>query len=711
LFPGTVPSPRELGEVLKKHRVDTLWLTAALFNTVISEEPEALSDVKQLLIGGEALSVPHVRRGLALLPNTEIINGYGPTESTTFTCCYRIPRQLDDNLTSIPIGRPIANTEIYILDSHRKPVPIGVAGEIYIGGDGLARGYLNRRELTEEKFVAHPFSGEAGARLYRTGDLARYLPDGNIEFIGRVDNQIKIRGFRIEPGEIEWVLTQHAQIREAIVLAQEDRAGEKRLVGYVVGQPSAPKAEELRNYLKAKLPDYMIPSAFVFIDAFPVTPNGKVDRDALRVLGRGQASTAPSPVVARTRGEAQLAQIWAEVLNVDHFGVHDSFFDLGGHSLLAIRLLARMRQELKIDLPLGRFFEGPTIAHIAEQLESARCEENEGSGDKKWSHLFKLKGGDGGNPVYVFPGGFGGENEALVLAQLAHSVGREYPFYGLRARSSQGTQRGHQTVEEMARDFVREIRELQPRGPYYLLGHCLGGVVAYEVACQIEDQGEQVDMLGFLDTVRPTWLRYFRFRAWRILEKMVPNWKFYYRDRFGYHWLQLARLGWRERANYFTSRLNTVREALDLAPPKSVDYGSHGLSLREMRDNQSGHIVALLRYRARPYRGRIHSLVADEMLSRKKDATLGWKKYVAGGVVVHRGSGDHDSFLRDYTKNVGALVRSWIEESRTEPANKQLALTEQSSALVPEEGLEPSRGLTPPDFESGASAIPPLRRE
>ena len=675
LFPGRVPNPAELEAVLKKYHITTLWLTAALFNTVIDQEPQALSDVRQLLIGGEALSAPHVRKALQLLPNTKIINGYGPTESTTFTCCYPIPRTLGENVTSIPIGRPIANTEVYIFDTHLNPVPIGVAGELYIGGDGLARGYLNRPELTEEKFIANPVSNQSGARLYKTGDQARFLADGNIEFLGRLDGQVKIRGYRIELGEIEWVLGQHPQVREAIVLAPEEGGpGQKCLVGYVVcKEPETLSSNHLREYLKTKLPDYMIPSAFVIIDKLPMTPNGKVDRAILRgMVGQGQE--IPDQVTPRTSIEVQVAQIWAEVLNVSRVGMYDNFFDSGGHSLLAIRLLACLTKELKIELPLGRFLENPTVAHMAEYAElAARREEQSSNSERRWSYLFKLKGGDGGNPVFVFPGGFGGENEALVLAQLAHFVGREYPFYGLRARSSVGVLRGHKSVEEMASDFVREIRQLQPHGPYYLVGHCLGGVVAYEAACQLECQEEEVDLLAFLDTVRPTFLRYLRFRAWRMIEKMIPNWKFYYRDRMLHHWSHLNRLHWREGINYLTKRLgtNTVREMFDLPPATQADLSPP--RLRQLRDNQSGHIATLLRYRAPRYRGQVHSLVADELLKQKKDSTLGWGKCVAGGIVVHRGSGDHDSFLRDYTENVGAVLRTWIEKSRTERINPEAA--------------------------------------
>ncbi len=234
--------------MLHRHSVTTLWLTASLFNAVVDQAPGALSNIRQLLTGGEALSVPHVRRAQALLPALEITNGYGPTESTTFTCCYRIPKPFEETRSSVPIGRPIANTKVYILDKHLHPVPVGVRGELHIGGDGLARGYLNETDLTAQKFIADPFNPNSGARLYKTGDLARYLPDGNIEFLGRMDRQIKLRGFRIELGEIESTLAQHPGVSETVLLAQEDNPEDKRLVAYVVPEPECcPTAAELNQ--------------------------------------------------------------------------------------------------------------------------------------------------------------------------------------------------------------------------------------------------------------------------------------------------------------------------------------------------------------------------------------------------------------------------------------------------------------------------------
>jgi amino acid adenylation domain-containing protein len=381
LFPGAIPDPTELGTLLHQHKITTLWLTASLFNAVIDEAPEALSGVRQLLIGGEALSAPHVRCALSRLPEMEIINGYGPTESTTFACCYPIPPQLDGSINSIPIGRPIGNTEVYLLDRHLSPVPIGIPGELHIGGDGLARGYLNRPELTAEKFIPHPFSSRPGARLYKTGDLARYLPDGNIEFLGRLDHQVKIRGFRIEPGEIEAALNQHPAVRDCVVVAQEDDAPDpstalrtgQRLIAYVVPkQQPSPTAGELRDFLKQRLPDYMIPSIFILLDALPRTPHGKLDRGALPAPDARRPEQDNTLVEPRTPAETALAKIWAQVLRLERVGVHDNFFDLGGHSLLAIQVISRVREAFRVEVSLRSLFETPTVAGLADAVQQAR---------------------------------------------------------------------------------------------------------------------------------------------------------------------------------------------------------------------------------------------------------------------------------------------------------------------------------------------------
>jgi len=366
LFPDPVPTVAALGQVLARHKVSTLWLTAALFNVVVDEAPEVLQGVRQLLIGGEALSVRHVRRALAQLPGTTLINGYGPTEGTTFTCCYRIPRDLAEALPSIPIGRPIANTEVYVLDGAIQPVPIGVPGELYIGGAGLARGYLHRPDLTAEQFLPHPFRDQPGARLYRTGDLVRWRPDGTLEFLGRRDDQVKLRGFRVEPGEVEAALRRHPQVRDAVVVVREDAAGGRRLVAYVVPGPGAAPAEAaLRPFLGQTLPEYMVPATVVLLDALPRTPAGKVDRQALPPPAAPPGEPASVALAPRTPVEVALARIWADLLGLDRVGLHDDFFALGGHSLLAVRVISRIRKTFQVDLPLRTLFEAPTVEGLS----------------------------------------------------------------------------------------------------------------------------------------------------------------------------------------------------------------------------------------------------------------------------------------------------------------------------------------------------------
>ncbi len=374
----SIPTAKILGEEIDKHGITVLWLTAALFNSIIDENAVALSGIRQLLIGGEALSVAHVQKALSRLPLTQIINGYGPTESTTFTCCHPILRQLERTIESIPIGRPIANTQVYILDSELQPVPVGVPGELHIGGAGLARGYLNARELTCEKFILNPFNNSKitcpESKLYKTGDKARYLPSGNIEYLGRIDNQVKIRGFRIELGEIEAVLNQHSDVQSAVVIAREDAPGNKRLVAYIVPHPQiTPVVSVLRTFLAEKLPDYMVPSVFVFLEALPLTSNGKVDRRALPTSDI-HSSFQDKYVAPRTPTEEMLALIWAQVLKVEPIGIHDNFFSLGGHSLLATQLVSRIRNIFKLELPLRSLFTTATVTELARSIQQLQQE-------------------------------------------------------------------------------------------------------------------------------------------------------------------------------------------------------------------------------------------------------------------------------------------------------------------------------------------------
>ncbi len=399
----------ELGRLLLTYGVTTLWLTAGLFHQIVESDLAALGGLRQLLAGGDALSAGHVRRMLRALPGCRLINGYGPTESTTFACCHTATPA--DPQHSVPIGRPIRGTEAYVLDQRMQPVPAGVPGELYLGGAGLARDYLGRPDLTAERFLPSPWSVVSGPlsiatdngplttdnRLYRTGDRVRWLPDGTLEFLGRLDQQVKIRGFRVEPGEIAAALERHPAVRAAAVIAHKDVAGDKRLVAYVVtNQEQRTKNQEqtneeshsqfsilnsqfsqdLRQFLADRLPDYMLPAAFVLLDRLPLTPNGKLDRRALPEPDWAGTTDAPA-ALPRTPLEELLAAVWTQVLGHERVGIHDNFFDQGGHSLLATRLLARVREAVGVAVPLRDFFAAPSVAGLAERVARLRGAEPE----------------------------------------------------------------------------------------------------------------------------------------------------------------------------------------------------------------------------------------------------------------------------------------------------------------------------------------------
>jgi amino acid adenylation domain-containing protein len=365
-------SPLQLRDWLVSNAITISFLPTPLAESVLLLDWPSDVALRTLLTGGDKLH----NYPLPKVP-FELVNNYGPTENTVVTTSGSIPAKERTDMAP-PIGRPIANTQVYLLDNQLQPVPIGVPGELYIGGDGIARGYLNRPDLTDEKFIPNPFSNKLGSRLYKTDDLARYLPDGNIEFLGRIDNQVKIRGFRIELGEIEAALLQHLDVREAVVIVREDIPGDKRLVAYVVPKVEAvleaaiPTVGELRSFLLAKLPDYMVPGAFVFLEAMPLTPNGKIDRRALPAPDTSHRELEDNFVAPNTPTEEILAAIWAEVLGLQLVGINDNFFELGGHSLLATQIISRIREAFKIELPLRHLFEAPTIASLGHSIETAR---------------------------------------------------------------------------------------------------------------------------------------------------------------------------------------------------------------------------------------------------------------------------------------------------------------------------------------------------
>ncbi|HEU4507241.1 MAG TPA: amino acid adenylation domain-containing protein [Pyrinomonadaceae bacterium] len=453
----------------------------------LEEQWPAGCTLKNLLTGGDQLQ----RWPRTPLPLT-LTNHYGPTENTVVTTSCAVAVRAAGGPVLPSIGRPIANTEVYILDEHQEPVPIGVAGELHIGGASLARGYLNRPELTAERFIPNPFGVDPGARLYKTGDLASYLPDGNIEFRGRIDNQVKVRGFRIELGEIETVFSEHPSVRECVVLARDDERGEKRLVAYVVSELGV---SELRSHLSAKLPDYMVPAAFVMLDELPLTPNGKIDRRALLAHGETSLSQHEAYVAPRDNVELQLVQMWEDLLRTHPIGVTDNFFDLGGHSLIAVNLMNRIENRFQRQLPLATLFQRATIEQLAEVLRQQQDTVTQSS-------LVQIRAGSA-KPLFCVHA-VGGT--VLGYHKLAHLLGPDQAVYGLQARGLYAEEEPHTRIEDMAAEYMEALRVVQPHGPYLLAGHSMGGVIAFEMSQQLQQQGEQVALLALIDSWAPVYI-------------------------------------------------------------------------------------------------------------------------------------------------------------------------------------------------------------
>jgi amino acid adenylation domain-containing protein len=661
LYPGRVPSTGELGTLLHKHKVTTLWLTASLFNALIDEAPGILAEIHQLLIGGEPLSVSHVRRALALLPHTEIINGYGPTESTTFACCYRIPKQLGEGVASIPIGRPIANTQACILDHYLNPVPVGVAGELHIAGVGLARGYHNQPMRTAESFIDNPLSELPYARLYKTGDLARYLQDGNIDFLGRLDNQVKIRGHRIELGEIETVLGMHPAVRENVVVLREDVLAGRWLVAYIVAnQATPPVRAEFGGFLKQKLPDYMIPSHFLFLNSLPLTANGKVDRQALPIPDRILPESEDSFLAPRDEVERKLIDIFAKLLGVQNIGVKDNFFDLGGHSLMAVRVMSRIEKTFGKTLHPATIFQAPTVEQLGVFLREAesRC---------SCSSLKPIQTKGSNLPFFWI---HGEASDAFLPGYL----GPDQPIYGLQHQSVNGCPAQYNTVESIAAHYLDEMRTVQSNGPYYLGGYCFGGLVAFDIAQQLKHGYQEVALLVLLEADGPSEfalsvpvnantsrssgndasmgevMRHY----WRKLAARKPK------DKFTY--ILIGSKGkLKERAGRVWEPVKTVIEKgiCRLFPILGFRIPVHLRSSYILRIYRA----AMKRYVLKVYAGKLILFTSKENYCDSQD----WKQFALEGLDIHEVPGGHHDVLHK------PYVQFWAKKLRVLLRNAQAA--------------------------------------
>jgi amino acid adenylation domain-containing protein len=581
----------------------------------------------KILCGGEAIS-----RKLAdqLLQKVgSLWNMYGPTETTIWSTTGKV----EPDQGAVSIGQPIANTQLFILDKVLQPVPIGVAGELHIGGDGLARGYLHRPELTAEKFIPDPFSSNPDARLYKTGDLVRYLPSGDIDFLGRIDHQIKVRGFRIEMGEIEAVLRQHSAVNETVVVVREDTPGDQRLVAYFVPvENSGSNTSNLREFLRAKLPEYMVPSAFVALKEMPLTPNGKVNRRALPAPD--QTDLAPKAKFAAPKDEieSRLVQIWETVLGVRPIGIRHNFFELGGHSLVAVRLMNRVEQAFGKKLPIATLLQAPTIEQLAAILRqegwtpSASC-------------LVPIQTAGSRAPFFCVHGA----NGAVVrFYDLARYLGSNQPFYGIQAPGLDARNSCQKRVEDMASQYIKEIRSVQPEGPYIFGGYSMGGAVAFEMAQQLTAHGHDRAVVVLFDTlcapppgtpVSPEIASASSALA-GLLHIPARDWPTYL---------------WR----IATVPIRTIQRWLLIA-------GLPG-NVKKVR---KVCLQAEKEYKPRPYPGRVILFRSSHKpLGQVSDPRAGWSTFASNGLEIYEIKGNHENILLEpQVRFVAGQLRTCLED-------------------------------------------------
>jgi amino acid adenylation domain-containing protein len=619
----TLLDPKQLQDLIDKEGISILILNTSYVNQIGRDAPEALSKLRKVMFGGEAadpgplrLLVNHVAPGV-------LINGYGPAEGCVITTYHEIG-SIPEDAVSVPIGRPVSNAQVYLLDAMRRPVPVGVPGEIYIGGQGVARGYWNRPELTKERFVPDTFSDRAGALLYRTGDLARLRSNGDFEFLGRIDEQVKIRGHRIELAEVRHAIAAHPAVEQVVLTVREDQPGDRRLVAYITLHHTLSKPEEaLRLHTRSKLPPHMLPASFVVMESIPLNANGKVDRKALPPPDQ-RPESARSFEPARTDLERTLAKIWSELLRVDRIGIHDSFFDLGGHSLLAARLVARIEKELGRNIPVATLFEAPTIYHLARTLATSSCEDF-------WSPLVELRSQTSHidlKPFFCVHSLGANLTSQHKIASLLES---DRAVYGLQPHGLDGKQLPLQSIEAMADAYLQEIRKKQPAGPYFLGGVCLGGVIAYEMAQQLTAAGEHVALVALIDSFMPGDLTYLHQR---------PELMQYLDWHFGEMLLLPGLQGIKYVLRWMANGGVRLRNA--------VGFGNQSSLTRATRRVAEAHLKAIRNYCPQPYDGKVVQLMCSDGSFRSyEDRRLAWSSLLSAGFEVQIIPGNHLSMVEE----------------------------------------------------------------
>jgi len=650
-------SPSAFHDLLYREQVTVLNQTPSAFRQLIAADEQsgrarALA-LRLVIFGGEMLDLEGLRPWFARHgdQHPRLVNMYGITE-TTVHVTYRllVAADLDEAPGSV-IGRPIPDLQVYVLDQHLEPVPIGVPGELYVGGAGLARGYLNRPELTAARFIRHPFIDESGRRLYRSGDVARVLADGSFEYLGRIDDQVKIRGFRIELGEVQATLSQHPAVQEAVVIAREDTPGDKRLVAYLVMRPGhAPSNTELRAYVKERLPEYMSPSAFVALRALPLTTNGKVDRRALpapsaiRQLGEEPPAPPMLPV------HRQLIQIWEELLDVRPIGIQDDFFDLGGHSLLAARMVDQIGSAFGKRIPISTLFTGATIEHLARLLvdndeRAPRATVARGRATATHRPFFFLHGDYRGDPIWCL--------------NVMRDLGPDLPFHPIMPKELDTPV--PPTLEAFAAAHLSELRAVQPDGPYQLGGWCGGALVAYEMALQLVAQGQAVDLLVLMETGVAS-----------PLERRVRN--------LVEHVGGLVRLGEDKQLDWFMRSLsvsNYTARALSSAAYRVQDRSVGYLARQGIAEMRKAILLAR-RARAKPMSMRARSL--QGAVGRPRDDYLDIFTWIAANYRP-----------RSYP---GKLTLFWTQEEPADTPNRRMGWRMASTAAAVDVHIVPGAHMT-----------------
>jgi amino acid adenylation domain-containing protein len=633
LIPRQVALDSEaIGEYYTTHEIDYLKITPSHLEALMAnaEQPGKVLPKRCVVIGGERLSWDLVKRIRAAAPGGGIRNHYGPTETTVGV----VTRAVEEEIglwSSVPIGRPIPNVRLYILDQHLQPVPVGATGELYIGGSCLARGYLERPELTAGSFIPDPFATEPGARLYKTGDLVHYLPGGEVEFLGRADHQLKIRGYRIELAEIEAALRECRGVREVAVLAHEYARAEKRLVAYIAADdPASLAVDGLWNHLKSKLPAYMVPASLVTVDRLPLNRRGKIDRERLLALYRELPAAEPVAKTSRAGNprdviELRLARIWEEVLGLDRIGLSDDFFDLGGHSLLAVRLIAAVRKEFATNLPLAAIFHAPTVEGMARLLRGGQLPQNQ--------VLVPVHVKTSARPFFCVHAAGG---SALAFVELARRIGDDITFYGFQSPLLGQQSNGHKTtIEELAARYLEELRRVQPQGPYAIGGWSMGGVVAFEMARQLSKAGEQVSLLALIDSVAPASNgRSARINRLDVMAGVAQELGIL--DYLEYHGEQL------ESEQELTRLLDRAKSKGLIPPELSPAHVSHLIKV------YSTNVEATSYYQPQTIPVKPTLFKASERLQEHStDPTLGWATYCPNGVEVLSVPGNHFSIVRE----------------------------------------------------------------